>query len=352
MYRKGVITMKQNLKKTLLVSMVVGAFFFAFALSACDQTTDTDTEEANGDTQPPAQVFQIGFVQPVEHPAFVEILDGFLAEMAAQGYVEGENFELDFQNAQGDNATLSTIADRFVTQEKDLILSLGTGATQTMRAKTDTMPILGAAITSFTVAELVESNEAPGGNVTGTSDMAPIVKQVDLMLEILPDTETVGFIYNSGEANSVEGVDLIREELESRGIATREATVTGTGDVQQAMASLLRDVDVIYTPTDNTIASAMAMVGEMSIEAGVPVIPGASTMVEEGGLATAGVNYYELGRVTALMAIELLHGADPATMPVRIMTDESDIFINGDVADALGITIPAELEDAVFRAGQ
>jgi len=343
--------MKQNFKKMLLVSMVVGAFFFAFALSACEQTTDTETNGTNDEPQI-QQVFQIGFVQPVEHPAFTEVLDGFLAEMQAQGYTEGEHFELDFQNAQGDNATLSTIADRFVAQDKDLILSLGTGATQTMRAKTDTMPILGAAITSFTAADLVDSNETPGGNVTGTSDMAPTAKQAELLLELMPDTETVGFIYNSGEANSVEGINLMRDELKSRGIATREATVTGTGDVQQAMTSLLRDVDVIYTPTDNTIASAMAMVGDMSVESGVPVIPGASTMVEEGGLATAGVNYYELGRVTALMAIELLHGADPATTPVRVMTEESDIFINGDVADALGISIPAHLEEAVFRASE
>jgi len=343
--------MKQNFKKMLLVSMVVGAFFFAFTLSACEQTTDTETEGANGEPQV-QQVFQIGFVQPVEHPAFTEVLEGFLAEMEVQGYVEGEHFELDFQNAQGDNATLSTIADRFVAQDKDLILSLGTGATQTMRAKTDTMPILGAAITSFTAADLVDSNEAPGGNVTGTSDMAPTAKQAELLLELIPDAETVGFIYNSGEANSVEGVNLMREELEGRGIATREATVTGTGDVQQAMTSLIREVDVIYTPTDNTVASAMAMVGSMSVESGVPVIPGASTMVEEGGLATAGVNYYELGRVTAMMAIDLLHGADPATTPVRVMTEESDIFINGDVADALGINIPAHLAEAVTRASE
>ncbi|MCL2402629.1 MAG: ABC transporter substrate-binding protein [Coriobacteriia bacterium] len=340
--------MKQNIKKTLLIATVVGAFFFAFALLGCDADTETDangTGGTNGDAQ---QVFRIGIVQPIEHPALDDVYRGFLAELADQGYIEGENLELDFQNAQGDSATLSTIADRFVNQDKDLVLSIGTGPSQTMAAKTTTMPILGAAITSFTVAELVDSNEVPGGNVTGTSDMAPVVKQTELLMELLPDAQTVGFIYNSSEANSVEQVSLIKAELESRGLDTREVAVTNTNEVQQAMASLTRDVDVIYTPTDNTIASAMAMVGEISLESGVPVIPGASTMVEEGGLATAGVDYYELGRVTALMAIDLLHGADPATMPVRIMTEESTIVINGEVAEALGIEIPASLQDYVI----
>ena len=344
--------MKQNLKKTLLVSMVVGAFFFAFALSGCGDETDTENGTATTNGLEEAIAWQIGVLKPVEHPAFDQVLDGFNAEMSDRGLTIDDQYVLDIQNAQGDSTTMSTIADRFVTQNKDLIMSIGTGATQTMKAKTQEMPILGAAITSFVVAELVDSNEAPGGNVTGTSDMAPITKQVDLLTELMPDAQIVGFIYNSSEANSVEQVSLIRAELESRGLDTTEVTVTNTNDIQQAMASLARQVDVIYTPTDNTIASAMAMVGEMSIELGVPVIPGASTMVEEGGLATAGVDYYQLGRVTAQMAIGLLEGANPATTPVRTMTDESFIAINGDVADALGLTIPENLQEFVFRAGE
>ncbi|MCL2437559.1 MAG: ABC transporter substrate-binding protein [Coriobacteriia bacterium] len=340
--------MKQVLKKTLLISMVVGAFFFAFALLGCDTDTGPGTNGTGATNGDDGQVFRIGIVQPIEHPALDEVYQGLLAELADQGYIEGENLEIDFQNAQGDSATLSTIADRFVSQDKDLVVSIGTGPTQTMAAKTTDMPILGAAITSFTGADLVDSNEAPGGNVTGTSDMAPVYKQSDLLMDLLPDAQTVGFIYNSSEANSVEQIALIKDELESRGLDTREVVVTNTNEVQQAMASLTREVDVIYTPTDNTIASAMAMVGEISLESGVPVIPGASTMVEEGGLATAGVDYYELGRVTAVMAIELLHGADPATMPVRIMTDESTIVINGEVAEALGIDVPAEMQQYIL----
>ena len=345
--------MKQQLKKTLLITTVLGAFFFAFfALIACD--TDTDIDEngygnGNGNGNDVAQqVFRIGAIQPIEHPALDDAFRGFVDELAAHGYIEGENLEIDFQNAQGDASTMSTITDRFVAQNKDLVMSLGTGATQTMKAKSDTIPILGSAITSFTVAELVESNEVPGGNVTGTSDMVPVIEQVDLMLALLPDIQTVGFIFNSGEANSVENIRLIREEVVSRGLEYREVTVANANEVQQALTSLARDVDVIYTPTDNTIAAAMGMVGQISLETGVPVIPGATTMVEEGGLATAGVNYYELGRITGLMAIDLLHGADPATMPVRVMTEDSIIVINGTVAEALGITIPDNLLDYVI----
>jgi len=338
--------MKKLLKKMLLLTIVVAVGLFSFALIACDGDTDADTN--GGDADANGQVFRIGIIQPIEHPALDDTYQGFVDEMRELGYIDGENIELDFQNAQGDNATLSTIADRFVNQEKDLVLSIGTGATQTIKGKTDTMPILGAAITSFTVAGLAETNEVPGSNVTGTSDMAPIEKQVDLLIDLIPDAQTVGFIYNSSEANSVEQISLIREELESRGLDTEEVTVTSTNDVQQAMISLARDVDVIYTPTDNTIAAAMALVGDISLEVGVPVIPGASTMVDEGGLATAGVNYHDLGRATARMAVELLHGADPATMPIRLMTDESTIVINGAVAEALGIEIPEHLQGYVI----
>ena len=334
-------------KKSLVgaVLLLCVALVATVALVACGG--GGGTEDAAESPEPAVRGYQIGAVQPIEHPALDTIYQGFVDALADAGYVDGENIELDFQNAQGDANTLATIADRFVSQDKDLILAIATNPAQAMAAKTDTIPILGAGITSFTVAGLVESNEHPGGNVTGTSDMAPVKEQVDLLIALVPDAKTVGFIYSASEANAVEQVGLIRDELENRGLDTTEVTVVNTGDVQQAMKSLVKKCDAIYTPTDNTIAASMAVVSEVSHTAKVPVFPGATSMVEEGGLATAGVDYYELGRESGLMAIELLKGADPATTPVRMMTKNNTIEINGAVAEKLGIQIPERYQEFV-----
>lgn len=301
----------------------------------------TSGAAANGDT------INIGIIQSIEHEALNASYEGFKEALEDNGYVEGKNVNYDYQNAQGDSNNLSTISDRFVGQKKDLVLAISTDAAQAMAGKTASIPILATAVTSYTIAELVDSDEAPGGNVTGTSDMNPVADQIDLITELVPDAKTIGLIYNSSEDNSVLQTDIAKEQIEKLGLKWEEVTVTSVNDVQQTMQSLVGKCDAIYIPTDNTIASAMATVHGVAREAKIPTICGEANMVLEGGLATMGIDYRELGYKTGLMAIKVLEGADPATTPIEFADSSDDIIINAQVAEEIGYTIPDEYKDKV-----
>lgn len=291
--------------------------------------------------------YEIGVVQLIEHNALDAAYDGFVAALADHGYVDGEGISLDFQNAQGDMSNLSTIGDRFVSQKKDMILAITTDAAQAMAGKTEIIPIVATAVTSYETAGLVESESAPGGNLTGTSDMNPVAAQIGLIAELVPQAQTIGLIYNSSEDNSVLQAGIAREAIEALGLAWVELTVTSVNDVQQTMQSLVGKCDAIYIPTDNTLAAAMPIVYDVAGPAGIPTICGESNMVLEGGLATMGIDYYDLGYKTGLMAIEVLGGADPATMPIQYADASDAVTINGLVAEEMGYQAPEKYADAV-----
>jgi putative ABC transport system substrate-binding protein len=285
---------------------------------------------------------EIGIIKMMDHVALNQSEEGFVAALKDKGFVDGDNIKLTYQNGQGDINNLPTIADKFVGDKVDLIFAIATPSAQAAAGKTSTIPIIGTAITDFTTAGLVESDEVPNTNVSGTSDMNPIAAQIDLMLQLCPDVKTVGFLYNSSEANSVLQVDLTKEILDAKGIAYVERTVSSTNDVQQAAASIVTECDAIYLPTDNTMASSMATINEVTVAAKIPTICGESGMVSSGGFATLGINYYDLGYQAGVMAAKVLNGEDISKMPVETSTDYV-YSINKDVADALGITIPDEL---------
>lgn len=296
--------------------------------------------------------YTIGIVQMIEHKALDATYLGFVAALADNGYVDGDNIALDFQNAQGDMSNLSTIGDRFVSQKKDLVLAITTDAAQAMAGKTTEIPILATAVTSYETAGLVDSESAPGGNVTGTCDMNPVAAQVDLIIELVPDAQTIGLIYNSSEDNSVLQATLAKAQIEARGLAWHEVTVTSVNDVQQTMQSLVGKCDAIYIPTDNTLANAMAIVYSVAGPAGIATICGESNMVMEGGLATMGIDYYALGYKTGLMAIDIMDGADPATMPIQYADASDNVTINGLVAEEIGYAIPEKYQGAVVMPEQ
>ena len=290
---------------------------------------------------------KVGILQLIEHNALDSAREGFVQALADNGYIEGENLEIDYQNAQGDPSNLSTMSERFVNNNSDMVLAIATGAAQSIASKTTDIPVLFTAVTDPVDAGLVSSNENPGGNVTGTNDMSPIAQQLDLMLKLKPETKTVGLLYNSSEDNSVLQIEIAKEALKERNIEWVEQTVTNSSDVQQAAQSVVPKVDALYLPTDNVIASAMPIVAQVANDAKIPVICGEENMVIGGGLATLGLNYYNLGYQTGEMAVRILKdGADISTMPVESQTD-FNYLINGETAQAIGMEIPADLAEYV-----
>ena len=312
----------------------------AISMVACSSAPASESGEADG------EMLQIGILQLVEHNALDSAREGFVQALADNGFVDGENVVIDVQNAQSDQSNLSTMSERFVNNNCDLVLAIATGAAQSIASKTTEIPILFTAVTDPVDAGLVDSNEVPGGNISGTNDMSPIAQQIDLMLQLKPETKTVGIIYTSNEDNSILQADIVKGVLDAKGIAYIEQTVTNSGEVQQAAQSVASKVEAIYTPTDNVVASAMPIVAQIAMDAKIPLICGEENQVVNGGLATLGLNYYNLGYQTGEMAVRVLGGADISTMPVESQVNYS-YLINGETAAAIGIEIPAELQEFV-----
>lgn len=287
---------------------------------------------------------KIGVLQLAEHEALDSAREGFVKALEDAGFKDGDNIVLDVQNAQGDQSNLSTMSDRFVNNDSDLVLAIATGAAQSMASKTSDIPILFTAVTDPVDAGLVSSNENPGANITGTNDMSPISQQIDLLLQLAPNTKTVGLLYNSSEDNSVLQIEIVKKALQERNIAFDEQTVTNTSEVQQAAQSLAGRCDAVYVPTDNVISSAMAIVSDIMTENKIPVICGEENQVINGGLATLGINYFELGYQTGEMAVKILNGEDVSTMAVQSQENFS-YLINKETAQAIGIEIPQELQE-------
>ncbi|HIY81271.1 MAG TPA: ABC transporter substrate-binding protein [Firmicutes bacterium] len=320
------------MKRTLALLM---ASALMLSLAGCSQTGGSSS---SGE----AETLRIGIIQPMEHESLDAAREGFVQALADHGYTDGDTIVLDYQNAQGDSSALLTISQRFVGDDCDLVLAIGTGAAQSIASQTSEIPVLITAVTDPVDAGLVQSSEAPGTNVTGTNDMNPIREQLELIPEILPDAQTVGLLYTSSEDNSILQIEEAKAILEEMNLDYVEQTVTGSNDVQQAVQSIVTRCDAIYIPTDNTFASAMPLVGSVVMESGTPVICGATGMVEAGGLITLGLNYYNLGYQTGEMAVQVLEGADPASMPVQSQ-NQYDYVVNEEMLSALGMELPQSL---------
>ena len=320
------------MKRTLALLM---ASALMLSLAGCSQTGGSSS---SGE----AETLRIGIIQPMEHESLDAAREGFVQALADHGYTDGDTIVLDYQNAQGDSSALLTISQRFVGDDCDLVLAIGTGAAQSIASQTSEIPVLITAVTDPVDAGLVQSSEAPGTNVTGTNDMNPIREQLELIPEILPDAQTVGLLYTSSEDNSILQIEEAKAILEEMNLDYVEQTVTGSNDVQQAVQSIVTRCDAIYIPTDNTFASAMPLVGSVVMESGTPVICGATGMVEAGGLITLGLNYYNLGYQTGEMAVQVLEGADPASMPVQSQS-QYDYVVNEEMLSALGMELPQSL---------
>lgn len=285
----------------------------------------------------------IAITQLVEHPALDEARRGFIDVLAENGYAEGEQVEYDIQNAQGEMVNANTIAQKFALDKPDLIMAISTPSAIAAANAIRDIPILITAVTDPVDAGLVESNEKPGTNVTGTNDMNPIKEQFELILQFVPEAKSVGIIYNAGESNSVVQVNIAKEVSEELGLRLVEASVSSSTEVLMSANSLLGRVDAIYVPTDNTVVSTIESVVMVAEENNLPLIAGEENSIQRGAIATIGINYYRLGRQTGEMALRILKGeARPEDMPIESQK-EYRLVLNVDAAEAMGVEIPEDL---------
>lgn len=301
--------------------------------------TEAPADSASDDT------YKIGVIQYVQHDALDASNEGFFAALDDLGI----SYEADQQNAAGEASSCQTIAETLVNNGNDLIFAIATPAAQSVAGVTTEIPIVLTAVTDPAESGLVESNDAPGGNVTGTSDLTPVTEQIDLLKELIPEAKTVGILYCSAESNSVLQAEMAKEACEEAGLASEDYTVSSSNEIQTVVESMIGKVDAIYAPTDNMIAAGMATVAMVANENKIPVICGEEGMVKEGGFATYGINYYELGYKAGEMAAQILtEGADPAEMPIGYLAaEECSLMINGDTAETLGIDV-SSYGDAVI----
>ena len=284
-------------------------------------------------------VFRIGISQFITHQSLDATREGFVDELAKQGYVEGKNIEIDLQNAQGEQRNLKTISQQLA-ESSDVVLAIATPSAQSLANTTQTTPVIFSAVTDPVSAKLVESGEHPGGNVTGTSDQSSdaISTQINLIEKVLPKAKTIGILYTQSEPNSVVQKDEAKRLLEEKGFTVVEKTILDSNNVKAAAESLMAEVDMVFVPTDNIISSTMETVKQVSIKHKVPVFGGSTEMIAVGGLYNYGTNYEELGRQTARMLIRVLKGEKPENIAVEL-PEKLELHTNQEMADALGIDI-------------
>ncbi|MGF1702719.1 ABC transporter substrate-binding protein [Photobacterium makurazakiensis] len=289
-----------------------------------------------------ADVAKVAVSQIVEHPALDATRDGLLAGLKEKGYVEGENLEFSYQTAQGNPAIAVQIAKQFVGERPDVLVGIATPTAQALAASTRSIPVVFTAVTDPVGAKLVKNMDKPAGNVTGLSDLSPVAQHVELMQELLPEMKSIGVVFNPGESNAVALVQLLRAAAEEKGLTVVEGTALKSADVQSAAQIVASKVDVIYAPTDNTVASAIEGLVNAGNQAKTPIVGASTTYIESGALAALGFDYYQVGVQTADYVAALLEGKKVAELPVTVAKG-SDLALNQQAANKLGITFPSSM---------
>ena len=317
----------------------------AAALSACGGSSASSAAASSVASSTAASVsaaadgqkFTVGICQLVQHAALDAATQGFEDALTA---AFGDNVTFDFQNAQGDSATCATIANGFVSSGVDLIMANATPALQAAQAATNTIPVLGTSVTEYGVALGLDNfSGTVGGNVSGTSDLAPLTEQADMILELFPEAKTVGLLYCSAEPNSEYQVQVVEEYLTGKGITCVRYSFADSNDVAAVTTKAAADSDVIYIPTDNTAASCTETIGNIVLNAGTPVVAGEQGICAGCGVATLSISYYDLGYKTGEMAAQILTGeADISQMAIAYAPAAK--MYNPTMCEALNITVP------------
>ena len=320
----------------------------AAALSACGGSSASSAAVSSVASSTAASVsaaadgqkFTVGICQLVQHAALDAATQGFEDALTAEF---GDNVKFDFQNAQGDSATCATIANGFVSSGVDLIMANATPALQAAQSATNEIPVLGTSVTEYGVAlGLTDFSGTVGGNISGTSDLAPLDQQAAMIQELFPDAKSVGLLYCSAEPNSVYQCDVIEGYLNEEGYTVARYAFTDTNDVTSVAQTAADNSDVIYIPTDNTAASNTEAIANVVIPAKVPVVAGEEGICAGCGVATLSISYYDLGYATGEMAAKILaDGADVSAMPVEFAPNVTKKY-NAANCEALGITPPSD----------
>lgn len=312
-------------------------------LSGCSGSSTSQSET------PQKKVYKIGIVQPMDHPSLNEIRETIISELKAPGM--GDKVEIITKNANGDMNLLPSIMQELINSKVDMIVPIATPAAQAARASTKTVPIVFSAVSNPVEAGLVTSFSETTGNITGVSNSIPVEDIFKLAAQVTPNVKTFGFVYNSSEINSTSGIKRAKAYCDQNGIKYKEATITGTADLQQSASSLVGQVDAFFTPNDNTVASAMATYVKVATDAKLPIYAGADSMVKDGALATVGIDYVKLGKQTAAMVIRIVNGQTVKDNHVEQVAEYANM-ININTADKLGISISDELKQKFVILGK
>lgn len=345
---------EKNMKIKKLISAAAAAMLCLSMFTACGSTSDNSADTSAAGDAPAAsdgEKYKIGVIQIVEHTSLNTIRDAFTEQMKELGYIDGENAEFEYQSAQGEVTTANSIIQSFQSDGKDIIVAIATPTAQAAASASDEIPVVFSAVTDPVAAGLVDSLESTGRNITGTSDKLQINLILDFATSLTP-IQTLGFLYNPGEANSVSCLEEVKAYCDEHGITVVEKAVSNTSEVQQAAQVMFDEVDAGFSPIDNTVATAMAAVSEAAKEAKKPMYVGADSMVIDGGFATLGIDYTDLGKETANMADQILKGEKkPSEIPVKVFDTDLHKYVNKTVAEAIGVTIPDDVlndENAVI----
>lgn len=321
--------MKKNIL-TIAMAMLLGA-----SLMACGSKADNTNSKADSSSEVSADAKKIGVLQYVQHPALDKANEGFVAALEEAGL----EVDIEQQNAGGEQSAAQTIANKLVNDKKDLILAIATPAAQAVAGATSDIPVVITAVTDPAESGLVESNDAPGGNVTGSSDLTPVADQIELLTKLLPEAKNVGILYCTAEANSKLQAQMAMDALKEKGLTGVEYTVSSSNEIQTVVESMVGKVDAIYVPTDNVIAAGMTTVAMIATtEHKIPIIGAEAAHVENGALATYGIDYFEVGKLAGEQAVEILNGKSPADIPIAYLPkDRCKFTVNEEVAKELGI---------------
>lgn len=327
------------INKKRLASLILAGALSISMLTGCSQGGDSGNSKQESNSKG-KEVKKIGITQLVEHPALDATRIGFVKALEKNGFKDGENIDIDFQNAQNDMPTTQSIASKFASDKKDLIFAISTPSAQAAFNATKDIPILITAVSDPVAAGLVKTLEKPGTNVSGTSDFVSVDKGLELLKIFAPKAKTIGVMYNTSEVNSKVQVDALKEYASKNGFKVVEKGITNSNEVNQGISSLVGKIDVLYVPTDNLVASSMPIVSKIATENKIPVIAAESGPVEKGALACQGINYEKLGYKTGEMAVKILNGESVSDMPVAT-SDDTDIIVNEDILKALGMEKPS-----------